>query len=207
MSVSMLTSRAVHVEQQFDSEKSNFLRNFLEHEKATSVESKGLAPSNYEVFAVRRNANAGVEIFGPKKFAIGTYTEEALYGASTSPLPAFFSAVRTLQTKAEGIRTIEENEIEFAYQVTLFWAEVNKLSQFLGVSASVSEIVSELLTARAQFVKRDTPPGAIAAIADALRILSEAKRLNSLIVEKITDTLETGGIDPLAVDALRREYA
>ena len=215
MSAAFLTSQAQHVERQFDSERSNSLKDFLEQEKVKTTESKGLLSSNYDIFAIRRNDKAGVEIFGPKQVAIGSYTESAigsytessLYGAATSPLPAFFSSVRALAAKAENIRQFSDSDVEYHYQVTHFWTEFVKLSQFLGVSASVSEIVAEFLTARLQFLKKDTPVKAIAAIADALSIVSEAKRLDSYVVEKVADALESGGIDPLAVDALRRDHA
>lgn len=123
------------------------------------------------------------------------------------PLPHFRLAIRALAVKAAQIAALDEDGVEYSYQVTFFWFDVGKLKNFLGVSAHVSELVSEFLTARFQFIGKDTPQSAITAIARGLSIVTDAKRLDSSVVERVVDALESGGLDPLAVDALRSVQA
>jgi len=207
MSTHLLSRQAQQIENLFDSDKSNSLQAFALQEMSGVIEERGFAPSQYNFFAVRKNDLAGLEVFGPKSLAIGNYTEEALYGAASSPLPHFRSAIRSLAMKSAQIAALDQDDVEYDYQITLFWADVGRLKDFLGVSAHVSELVSEFLTARFQFIGKDTPQSAIAAIARGLSIASEARRLDSAVVERVVDALETGGMDSLAVDALRSSHA
>jgi hypothetical protein len=207
MSNRLLSHRARQIENLFDSDKTNSLQAFALQEMSGVIEAKGYAPSHYSLVAVRKNELAGLEVFGPKNLPIGNYSEEVLYGAVSSPLPHFRSAIRTLAAKAAQIAALDEGDVEHSYQITLFWSDVGKLKDFLGVSAHVSELVSEFLTARFQFIGKDTPQSAIAAIAHAFSIATEARRLDSSVVERVVDALESGGLDSLAVDALRSAHA
>ena len=207
MSARQLSSKARQIENLFDSDKPNSLQSFALQEMAGAVESKGLSPSNYSLFAVRTNDSLGSEVFGPKSVPVGIYSEELLYGAASSPIPHFRSAIRSLAAKSSKIAELDPDEVEFSYQVTLFWTEVGRLKEFIGVSTHVSELVSELLTARFQFLGKDTPMAALRALAEGLTIAAEAKRLDALVVERVVDALEAGGVDSLAVDALRLAHA
>lgn len=207
MSINLLSRQAQQIENSFDSDKSNSLQSFALQEMSGVIEAKGLAPSHYSLIAVRKNDLAGSEVFGPKNLSIGNYSEEALYGAASSPLPHFRSAIRTLAAKSAMIAALNQDDVEYDYQITLFWADVGRLKDFLGVSPHVSELVSEFLTARFQFIGKDTPQSAIEAIARGLSIATEARRLDSSVIERIVDALESGGLDSLAVDALRSAHA
>lgn len=213
MSNRSLSQKARRVESLFESGNSNSLQVFALQEMTSAIESRGFSPSSYELFAVRKNDQAGQEVLGPKNLHVGNYSEEALYGAASSPLPHFRSAIRTLAARAAraaraaSVAGLEPDEVEYSYQVTLFWADLGKLKDFLGVSTSVSELVTELLTARFQFIGKDTPASAMKALAQALAISAGAKRLDSAVVERVVDALEAGGIDSLAPDALRHTHA
>jgi hypothetical protein len=77
------------------------------------------------------------------------------------------------------------------------------LKEFIGTSPVISEIVAELRTARFQFLGKDTPPAAIHALASALRIIAEATRLDTALVDRVVETLDEGGIDSLAPEVFR----
>ena len=94
-------------------------------------------------------------------------------------------------------------EVEYGHQATLVWSEVGRLKEFIGTTAVVSEIVAELRTARFQFLGKDTPPAVIFALASAFRLVAEAKRLDTALVDRVVKTLEAAGIDPLAPEILR----
>jgi hypothetical protein len=95
------------------------------------------------------------------------------------------------------------DDVEYGHQVALIWAEVGRLKEFIGVSSAISEIVAELRTARFQFLGKDTPLVSLQALASALRLIVEAKRLDSRLVDEMVNALEVGGVDSLAVDTLR----
>ncbi|MES2737273.1 MAG: hypothetical protein V4672_13195 [Verrucomicrobiota bacterium] len=202
-----MTSKAQHVEQHFESQGTNYLKEFIDEEKSVALEAKGLTPSHYKLFAVRTNDAAGSEIFSPKNVHVGDYSEDFMYGAASGPLPQFRSAIRALHAKARKIETLDQYDIEYSYQVTLFWSDLAKLTKFIGLSAHVSEIIGELLTARYQFLGKDTSKAAMGAIGDALGIAAEAKRFDSSVSEKMADALESGGMDPLVLDSLRNPHA
>jgi hypothetical protein len=67
----------------------------------------------------------------------------------------------------------------------------------------LSEIVAELRTARFQFLGKDTPPMTIRAMALALRLVTDAKRLDAGLLDRVVGVLEEGGIDSLALDSMR----
>lgn len=207
MNPRQVTSKAQHVEQHFDSPGTNLLKEFIDQEKSVALEAKGLMASHYKLVAVRTNDAAGSEIFSPKNVYIGDYPEDLMYGATSSPLPQFQSAIRALFAKARKIETLEQDDIEYSYQVTLFWSDLAKLTKFIGLSAHVSEIIAELLTARYQFLGKDTSKSAMGAISNALGIATEAKRFDSSVSEKMADALEAGGMDPLVLDSLRNMHA
>jgi hypothetical protein len=182
---------------------SNHLNEFLKQETAQKIETKGFPPSSYDIFAVRRNDQVGHEIFGPRQLHIGTYSEEELYGASGSPLARFRTAVQALKVRVEAAASMKLDDVEYGHQVALIWAEVGRLKEFIGVSSAISEIVAELRTARFQFLGKDTPLVSLQALASALRLIVEAKRLDSRLVDEMVNALEVGGVDSLAVDTLR----
>ncbi len=198
-----LSPVARQIERQLDSGEKNPLDDFLRQESQRQVEASGSIPSNYDIFAVRRNPQLGDEVFGPKRLHVGTYSEETLYGAAGSPVVRFRSAIQALKVRAEKVRSASPEEVEYGHQATLLWAEVGRLKEFLGTSPVISEIVAELRTARFQFLGKDTPPAVIHAIASASRLVAEAKRLDTALVDRIIEVLEDGGIDSLAPDALR----
>ena len=77
------------------------------------------------------------------------------------------------------------------------------MKEFIGVSPAISEIVAEFRTARFQFLSKDTPPTAMRSIALALRLVVEAKRLDTTLVDCVVEALANGGIDSFAPDSLR----
>ncbi len=87
--------------------------------------------------------------------------------------------------------------------MTLLWADVARLNEFMGASTAISEIVAELRTARFQFLGKDTPESVLHALRAALKVVAEARRLDEGVVDRVVETLEAGGIDSLAPDALR----
>src|SRR5260221_4973420 len=167
MATQTLSPTARQVESQLDGSGSSHLNDFLRQESSDKVETKGFAPSNYDVFAVRRNDRLGNEVFGPKHLLVGNYSEEALYGAAGSPVVRFRSAIQSLKVRAERASSVKPEGVEYGHQTGLVWAEVGRLKEFIGTSPAISEIVSELRTARFQFLCKDTPLVAIAAVVAA----------------------------------------
>ncbi len=167
----------------------------------------------YDLFLVRRNDRVGTEIMGPKNFHVGNYSEQtlSLYGVAGSLQPKFRPALRALAQHAHKITQIAVEEtgpeierIEYFYQVTLFWADIGKLKEFLGISPELSELVTGFLTARFQFIGRDTPVSAMKVLAKALTIAADANRHDTALVDQVVDTLDAGGMDSLAFDVLRK---
>src|SRR5882672_5386170 len=202
MATQNLSSAARHIESLLSGEDSDLLK-FLRQEAGRQVEAKSSVPSNYDVFAIRRNDQLGDEIFGPKRLHVGTYSEEVLYGAAGSPVARFRSAIQSLRIRVEKAATANPEEVEYGHEVALVWAEVGRLKEFMAASPVISEIVAELRTARFQFLGKDTPPAAMQAIMSALGLVAEAKRLDTLLVDRVVEALEAVGIDSLGPDVLR----
>lgn len=198
-----LSASSRQIEALLDSAEKNPLDDFLRQESSHQIESRGAIPSSYDIFAVRRNNHLGDEIFGPKRLLIGTYSEEALYGAAGSPSKRFRLAIQDLKIHAERAASVNPDEVEYGHQAALVWAEAGRLKEFLGTSPVVSEIVAEFRTARFQFLGKDTPPMTMQALSSALRLVAEAKRLDAPLVDRVVETLEVGGVDSLAPDVLR----
>lgn len=201
-----LSPQARRVESLLESSEPNPLDDLLRQESQRKVEAIGCVRSSYDVFAVRRNPQHGDEVFGPKTFHVGTYSEEMLYGAAGSPLVRFRSAIQALKSRAEQAGAANPEDIEYTHQSTLLWAEVGRLKEFIGMSPVVSEIVAEFRTARFQFLGKDTPPAVIRAVAAAFRLIAGAKRFDTALVDRVVEGLEEGGIDSLAIDALRDSH-
>jgi hypothetical protein len=115
----------------------------------------------------------------------------------------FRSAIRTLKARADRTGSVTPDEVEYGHQAALVWAEIGRLKEFIGTSAVISELIAELRTARFQFLGKDTPTVAMQAVASALRLITEAHRLDTSLVDRVVEVLEAGGIDSLAPDALR----
>lgn len=194
-------SRAV--EEMLDAGRNQHLFGFLGEESKRAVESQGASPASYEMFPVRSSGTHSPEIFGPRQIPAGPYSAEELYGAAGSPLAHFRSTVRTLLARAEAADAATPASLDYAHHVALLWAEIGRLSEFMGASTAISEIVAELRTARFQFLGKDTPESALHALRAALKMVADAKRLDEGVVDRVVETLEAGGIDSLAPDALR----
>jgi hypothetical protein len=207
MNPQTLSSRSQRLEMLLESSGTNPVMDLLLQDSVQHVEGKGLTASNYDVFVIRQNEVVGQEIFGPKKMHIGNYSEEFLYGASGSHLVRFRSLIQALRGRAHGVTALKMDEIEYAHQVTLLWAEMGRLKDFLGLSPVISEIVAEFRIAQFQFIGKDTPLTVVHAIASGLDLIMEAKRLDARLVDQLVDLLEEAGIDSLAIDALRKSDA
>jgi hypothetical protein len=191
------------VEEMLDAGRNQHLFGFLREESKRAVESQGASPASYEMFLVRSSGTHSPEIFGPRQIPAGTYSAEELYGAAGSPLAHFRSAVRTLLARAVAAGAASPGSLDYSHHVALLWADVGRLNEFIGASTSISEIVAELRTARFQFLGKDTPESVLHALRTALKVVAEAKRLDEGVVDRVLDSLEAGGIDSLAPDALR----
>src|SRR6266571_4872941 len=143
-----LSQTSRQIEALLDSGEKNPLVDFLRQESSHQIEAKGAVPSNYDIFAIRRNDQFGDEIFGPKRLHVGTYSEETLYGAAGNPVVRFRSVIQALKVRVERTASVSPEELEYGHQAALVWAEVGRLKEFIGTSSVVSEIVAELRTAR-----------------------------------------------------------
>ena len=206
MNSTTLSPAAQQIETLLDSSESNSLNDFLRQESQRQIEATNSSPSNYDVFAVRRNPQFGDEIFGPERLHIGNYSEETLYGAAGSPVARFRSAIRALKSRADKVESLDPEQVEYGHQSAILWAEVGRLKEFIGTSPVISEVVAEFRTGRFQFLGKDTPPATIKAMASALRLLAEAKRLDTALVDRVVEVLQDGGIDSLAPDSLRDSH-
>ena len=191
------------VEEMLDAGRNRHLFGFLGEESKRKAEAEGSVSSNYEMILLRRSDALPPEIFGPQRIPGGTYSAEELYGAAGSPLAHFRSTVRTLLGRAEAAGAASPGSLDYAHHVALLWADIGRLNEFLGASNAISEIVAELRTARFQFLGKDTPESVLNALRSALKVVADAKRLDEGIVDRVVETLETGGVDSLASDALR----
>jgi hypothetical protein len=203
MSIQTLSSSAREIEALLGGSGQNNLDDFLRQESSREVEARGLAPSNYDIFAVCRNDKAGSEVFGPKHLHVGNYPEETLYGAAGSPLVRFRAAIQAVKARAESAASMEPEQVEYGHQAALLWAEVGRFKEFIGISPVISEIVAELRTARFQFIGKDTPLTAMRTLASALNSVAGAKRFDAPLVDRVVKALEHGGVDSLAPDVLR----
>lgn len=203
MSLQTISPASRKIETQFEEGSGNLIHAYLRDETARKLESNGLAPSEYDVYLVRRNQFAGDDAIGPKTLHAGRYSEDALYGAGGSPIARFRSAVQALNDRSEKALSTNSDEVEYGHQSALVWVEVGRLKEFIGISPAISEIVAEFRTARFQFLSKDTPPTAMRSIALALRLVAEAKRLDTTLVDCVVEALANGGIDSFAPDSLR----
>ena len=201
-----LSQTSRQIEALLDSGEKNPLVDFLRQESSHQIEAKGAVPSNYDIFAIRRNDQFGDEIFGPKRLHVGTYSEETLYGAAGNPVVRFRSVIQALKVRVERTASVSPEELEYGHQAALVWAEVGRLKEFIGTSSVVSEIVAELRTARFQFLGKDTPTAAMRAVGVALGLVTQANRFDTSLVDRLVEALEEGGIDSLAPDALRDSH-
>lgn len=197
------TPTGQRVETLLESGDPNRLDDYLRQESQQRIEAVGSSPSQYDIFVVRRNRQLGDEVFGPKQLHVGTYSEEILYGAAGSPLARFRSAIQALWNRAARAQIVGPQEVEYGHQTALLWAEIGRLKDFVGTCAAVSEIVAEFRTARFQFLGKDTPVEVLQALARALRLVVEASRFDAALADQVAELLQAGGIDSLAVDALR----
>jgi len=190
----------------------------------------GISPSYYDLYLVRRNALAGNEILGPKQFHVDQFSEttlgglavpsgampsgagrsenasypaQLLYGLEGSNLARFRSALKDLVARAEKAAREEPFGVEYTHRVTLFWADIANLKNFVGASPEVTEIVAELRTARFQFLRKDTPPKVMQALAEAVKLISDAPWLDSALIDRMVEIVEAGGVDSMAQDATR----
>lgn len=198
-----LTPASRQIEAMLDSGRTNPLDEFMRQQSLRQLEMSGAVPSNYDIFAVRRNDQVGDEVFGPKCLHVGHYSEEALYGIAGSPLLRFRAAIQDLKSRAEKASSADPGNVEYGHQVSLVWAEVSRLKGFMGSSPVISEIVAELRTARFQFLGKEVPISVMRALFSALSFVTESKHLDTTLVDRIVDVLEEGGIDSLAPDVLR----
>ena len=116
----------------------------------------------------------------------------------------FRSAIQALALRAQSTSALDPGQNEYGHQASLFWAEVGELKEFLGLSPTVSEIVAEFRTARFQFLGIDTPAAAMEAVSIALKLVADAKQIDSELVDEMVEILEGGGVDPLGQDRLRK---
>ena len=186
---------------------SNPVQRFVSKQAQTRVESLSASPSSYDLYVVRKNPQAGGEIFGPARIHVGTYSTDELYGPTGSRLQQFRDAISALARHAATIVQLDGDSLEWAHQCTLFWVELGTLRTFLGTSATLSEIIAELRTARFQYLGKDTPVTAMKAMANALGLLVDAPRWDGALVDRFIDILESGGFDSLAPEALRADDA
>ena len=203
---SAISERARLIERLLDEPKANTLQDSVLKKGASAIIGMGISPSDYEVYVVRKNKEAGSEILGPKQFPAGNYSEDEL-GSVISQQKKFRLALRQLNAKASRISQLVEDDVEYSYLTTLFWVEIVKMKEFLGMSVHISELITGLMTARFQFLGKDTPASAVNALAKALTIAVEASVLDSSVIDQVLDVLEANSIDPLAVDALRNAHA
>ena len=190
MELSGLTKASRQIEAMLDSPARNPLVDFLGQESTLHIEASGSVPSNYDIWAVRRNDDVGDEIFGPRQLFVGTYSEEILYGAAGSAVMHFRSVLQNIKSRAERAASLNLDDVEYAHEVALMWADVGRLKDFLGTSAVISEIVAEFRTVRFQFLRKDTPKTIIQALVAALSLIADAKRFDSSLVDRVVDALE-----------------
>jgi hypothetical protein len=194
---------ARQIESEFEQRGPNYLHSFFRDEGARQLEEKNLSPSDYEHYLVRKNQLAGDEVLGPKTLHAGRYSEEFLYGAAGSDTARFRSAIKALTATAEKVAASDPEAVEYGHWAALFWADVGRLKDFLGATNVITEIAAELRTARFQFLGKDTPLDFMRAVARALRLVADAKRLDEALVDLFVETLEAAGFDSFAPDALR----
>ena len=201
-----LSPASSQIEALLDRDEKDSINDFLGQESLRHVEMAGCVPSSYDIFAVRRNHQLGDEIFGPRRLHVGSYSDEELYGIAGSPAGRFRSTVSARRVRVERASSLDPAGGADGHQTALVWTEIGRLKDFIGISPIISEIVAELRTARFQFLGMDTPLVTIRAVAAALCLVGQAKRLDAALVDQVVEALESGGVDSLAPDALREAH-
>lgn len=203
MSQQTLRPKAAALEKFFAVPETGVFLESLKRDSSRQLADEGVAASNYELYAVRHNVQAGSEIFGPHKLHLGAYDEDALYGKHTSPAFRFRDAIKRLTANAQRCAHLGAEPLEFAHQMVLLWSEIGQLKDFLGVADEIDELVAALRTARFQFLRCDTPPEVAGALAEAFGWIAHAGVLDVTLIDRVVDRLEAAGIDTFAQDATK----
>lgn len=204
MLTSPLSPRAREIERQLSSVRTqstqDSVQKFVRAKARDVLESQGRASSEYSVYAVRTNKMAGSEITGPLPIALGSYTEKALYGAASSPLSHFRLEMKALGRSARKLSQLDTGSAEYFYQSSLIWANVRRLTRFIGTTPSITELVNEFLLAHHQLRDREISMEAMVALASAFVLVGDASPLNDAVVDRVVDILESSGVDPQCLD-------
>lgn len=131
----------------------------------------------------------------PTLHPLRDYSEGELTAIAIQPTFRFRWRCERLLEQAQRLMTLEENSLEFEQEATLLWAKIAALSEHLGSTPEVDELISALHSAYAQHVQRLTPATVINALVSVLQIVSRYTRLSISAVDEALDALENGGID------------
>lgn len=205
MSQQILRPKAAALERFLAASDSGTLLESLKRDASRQLADAGVAASNYDFYAVRRNAQAGSEVFGPHQLHIGAYDEETLYGKYASPAFRFRDAIKRLAVHARHCVGASDDPLEFAHRAVLLWSEIGQLKDFFGIADEIDEIIAALRTARFQFLRRDTPTDVISGLAESLDWIAQAPAMDVALVDRVVDRLEAVGVDTFAQDAISGE--
>jgi hypothetical protein len=198
MNLQSLSPIAQRIETDLDSSKNSSVKSYLRQDAFKKLEDDGFVPAHYNVFATRSHPS------GNEIIPLGSYTESTLLAKAFNPQGRFVAALRNVSDKAESILSLDPTDIQYCNDTTLFWADVVALKSFLGSSLVIDEILAELLTARFQMLRRDTPPEFLRAIREGLKIVLSTKTLDTTLVIRMVTAFDQGGFDSFAPEALRK---
>jgi len=199
---SPLSPKMTKIEELLDNPSEDGFAQYLRQQKVKEATHQGLDPAQYSFYLQRNHPEIGNEVI-----RLGGYDEETLYGHATSANIRFQKTAKDLAARAVGISEIaaKNDMAEFDFQCSLFWPELGELTEYLGASDEISEIVAELRTIRLQFAKKDTTPDIMRTLAQVLEIASSTIRLKTEHVDQIIDQLESAGGDPFFPDSFSKE--
>lgn len=115
MSNQTLTPKALALEAQLATPGNGTLLESLKRGVSRQLADQGVAASQYDLYAVRRNDQAGPEVHGPHPLHAGGYDEDTLYGQHISPAFRFRAAVGRLAGRAWQCMEAGADALEFAH--------------------------------------------------------------------------------------------
>lgn len=201
MSNQLLSTKASALESMLAKAGTGEVIKSLQRDTSRQLADRGITASNYDIYAIRSNRQAGDEIYGPHKVHVGSYDEEMLHGRHTTLAFRFRDAVKRVSAHAQEAAHLAGDPVDFAHRTVLLWSEISQLKDFLTASDEIDELIAGLRTARFQFLRHDTPPEVVSALADVLSWIVQAPVLDLQLVDRVLDRLDAAGIDAFAQDS------
>ncbi len=174
-----------------DARGRNPLKDFLYRDVAEHLGQSQTEESLFRHYVVETQPSGQREIY-----ELGYYRESELRSIASRPTYRFRWKCKQLLKQAELLAGLyDTNRLEFEHQVTLLWADIVSLSEYLGSAPEVDQLIAGLHTAYALHTKRMTPRPVIEALAFLFQTVDRYTRLPTKAIDEALDALEKAGVD------------